>query len=274
MDLGTVIGLVLSIGAVLVSVIMEGGHLGALVNPSAALIVFGGTLGATAVSVSLKQLINLPKITMHAFLSRIADPRDAIELLVSLAQKARREGILALEQELDSLEDDFIKRGIQLVVDGSDPDVVRETMETEIAAMQERHKAGAEVYMTMGGFAPTLGIIGTVMGLVHMLGKLSDPGTMGPAIAAAFIATLYGVSSANLIYLPLASKLQLRSKEEAAICEMMLQGILSLQAGGSPRALEDRLRAYLSPDQRQADTAAQTETADQQPESTAAPEGA
>ncbi len=274
MDIGTLIGLVVGIGAVLVSVIMEGGHLGALVNPSAALIVFGGTLGATTVSVSLKQMINLPKITMRAFFTNLVDPNDAIQLLVSLAQKARREGVLSLEHELESLEDDFIRRGIQLVVDGSDPDVVREIMETEIAAMQERHNAGAQVYMTMGGFAPTLGIIGTVMGLIHMLGKLSDPGTMGPAIAAAFTATLYGVASANLVYLPLASKLQLRSKEESTIREMILEGILSLQAGGSPRALEDRLKAYLSPAERRADTTARSETPDQQPESAAAPEGA
>jgi len=261
MDIGTLIGLVVGIGAVLVSVIMEGGHLGALVNPSAALIVFGGTLGATTVSVSLKQMINLPKITMRAFFTNLVDPNDAIQLLVSLAQKARREGVLSLEHELESLEDDFIRRGIQLVVDGSDPDVVREIMETEIAAMQERHNAGAQVYMTMGGFAPTLGIIGTVMGLIHMLG-------------AAFTATLYGVASANLVYLPLASKLQLRSKEESTIREMILEGILSLQAGGSPRALEDRLKAYLSPAERRADTTARSETPDQQPESAAAPEGA
>jgi len=272
-DLATILGLVLGIGAVLVSVIMEGGHLSSLVNPSAAVIVFVGTFGATMASVSLKQITGLPKVTMQAFISRLPDPRAGIELLVDLAQKARREGVLSLERELQSMDDEFIRKGIQLVVDGSDPEVVRETMETEIAAMQERHSDGAGVFKTMGGFAPTLGIIGTVMGLIHMLGQLSEPGSMGPAIAAAFIATLYGVSSANLVYLPLAAKLQARSKAETLIREMVLEGILSLQAGGSPRALEDRLKAYLSPAERRAadDEAARAKQA--QP-SESVPEGA
>ena len=253
MDLATILGLVVGIGAVLISVIMEGGQLSSLLNPSAAVIVFIGTLGATMASVSLKQMTNLPKVTMQAFFCRLPDPKRAIELLVRLAHKARREGVLSLERELQSVEDEFIRKGVQLVVDGSDPDVVRETMETEIAAMETRHKAGAEVYTTMGGFAPTLGIIGTVMGLIHMLGKLDEPGKMGPAIAAAFIATLYGVASANLIYLPLGNKLQARSKAEVLIREMVLEGVLNLQAGGSPRALEERLNAYLSPAERRAE---------------------
>jgi chemotaxis protein MotA len=251
-DLATIIGLVLGVGAVLMSVVIEGGHLSSLVNLSAAVIVFGGTLGATMASSPLERLIALPKVIMQAFFNRLPHPSTAIQTLIKLAHKARRDGVLSLERELESIHDDFLRQGIQLVVDGSDPEVVHDTLATQTAAMAARHRAAAEVFTTMGGFAPTLGIIGTVMGLVHMLGKLTEPGNMGPAIAAAFIATLYGVASANLVFLPLAGKLQARSKAELALRDMVLEGILSIQAGQSPRTLEDRLRAHLSPAQRRA----------------------
>jgi|YNPNPStandDraft_1061719.scaffolds.fasta_scaffold01612_7 chemotaxis protein MotA len=250
MDLATVIGLFLAWGAFLGSVLMEGTHITALLNIPAAVLVIGGTMGATIFSYPLEQLKKIPLLVKKALFAEPVDMVGTVNTIINLARKARREGILVLEQETRTLENRFLSTGIQLVVDGLPPEAVRETLENEIAALQERHKAGESIFMSMGGYSPTLGVIGTVAGLVHMLSNLSDPGKMGPAIANAFIATLYGVSLANLLYLPIANKLKVRSQEEVALYTLMLEGILSIQAGDNPRVVESKIISYLPPKER------------------------
>jgi chemotaxis protein MotA len=247
MDLATIIGLVLAWGAFFASVIMEGGSLAAFMNPSALVLVFGGTFGATVASFPLSELKKLPTILKIAFAGHDTDIGSVITQLVKFAERARREGLLALEEEQRNITDEFLKKGVGLAVDGTDPELVRTILETEISFLAERHEVGANIFATMGGFAPTLGVIGTVAGLVHMLSNLSDPSSMGPSIAAAFIATLMGVSSANLIFLPLANKLKSRSKHEVMGREIMMEGILSIQAGDNPRVVEEKLKAFMSP---------------------------
>ncbi len=247
MDLATLIGLILAWGAFLGSILIEGGDLSALLNPSAALLVFGGTLGASMICFPLSTVTSLPGIVKNAFLSKKEDVGHLIKTLVGYAEKARREGLLALEDEVQKMDDPFLKKGIQLAIDGTDPELVREIMETDIQFLGTRHHEGANLFGTMGGFAPTLGVIGTVSGLVHMLANLSDPGSMGPSIAAAFIATLYGVCSANLLFLPLGNKLKAISHEEVLVREIIMEGILAIQAGDNPRIVEEKLKAFLSP---------------------------
>ena len=171
-------------------------------------------------------------------------------MMVRFAERARREGLLVLEEEARRIDDDFLQRGMRLAIDGTDPEMVREILSTEIHFLQARHKVGENIFTTLGGFAPTLGIIGTVMGLIHMLANLSDPAKMGPLIAGAFIATLYGVSSANLIFLPIGNKLKARSAEEVIVREVMVEGILSIQTGDNPRIVEEKLKAFLAPKMR------------------------
>jgi chemotaxis protein MotA len=247
MDLATIIGLVLAWGAFFGSIAMEGGDLKALLNPSAALLVFGGTTGASMIGFPLSTLTGLPAVIKHAFLGKETDVTQVIKMLVGFAEKARREGLLALEEEAREVDDPFLRKGIQLAIDGTDPELVREILETDIHHLGTRHQQGAAFFATMGGFAPTLGVIGTVSGLVHMLANLSDPGSMGPSIAAAFIATLYGVSTANLIFLPLANKLKHASAAETNAREIVMEGILSIQGGDNPRIVEEKLKSFLAP---------------------------
>ncbi|HEY3282811.1 MAG TPA: flagellar motor protein [Armatimonadota bacterium] len=252
MDLATILGLLLGWGAFLGSILMEGGSIGGLINIPAFILVVGGTLGATVISYPLSAMTSLPLILKNAFIGASYDTTKLVMTVVDLAKKARREGILVLEDEARKIDNVFLRTGIQLVVDGVPSEAVREILETEVVAMQERHKVGESIMSAMGGFGPTLGVIGTVSGLVHMLHNLSDPGKMGPAIAGAFIATLYGVCTANLIYLPIAGKLKCRSAEEVAYCVLVIEGILSIQAGDNPRIVESKMRAFLGPKQREA----------------------
>jgi chemotaxis protein MotA len=252
MDLATLSGLLIAWGALMGSLLMEGSDPRALINVPAALLVFGGTLGAATISFRLNQIMGLPDILKKAFSTKEQDLPAAIALLVGFAERARRDGLLSLEDAAMHSDDEFLKRGIRLVVDGTDPEMVREILSTEIHFLQTRHKVGESIFNTMGGFAPTLGIIGTVMGLIRMLANLSDPGKMGPLISGAFIATLYGVSSANLIFLPIGNKLKSRTAEEVLVREVMIEGILAIQAGDNPRIVEDKLKAFLAPKLRHA----------------------
>lgn len=251
MDTATVLGLLLAWGALIGSVLIEGGDLRGLVNISAAVLVFGGTAGAAVIGCKMKNVLSLPSVLRAAFLSGDTDPSDVIQEMVGYADKARREGLLALEATANRVEDDFVRRGLILVVDGADPQIIRDILRTEVENLETRHMAGSALLNSMGGFAPTLGIIGTVMGLVNMLANLSTPSKMGPMIASAFTATLYGVCSANLVFLPLANKLKVRSREEVLIREIQAEGLLSVQAGDNPRIVEQRLKAYLSPRSRE-----------------------
>ena len=250
MDLATVLGLTLAWGALLVCLGLEGGSLKDLFNLPALVLVIFGTFGATVVGSSIKTITSLSTILRNAMVRQTLDPAELIGLMVGFARTARLEGVLALEEAASRIDNKFLRKGVELVVDGTPSVMVREILETEIVGMQERHKVGEMFFSTMGGFSPTLGIIGTVMGLISMLAKLNEPGKMGHAIAAAFTATLYGVALANLAYLPLAAKLKSRTAEEVVACEMIIEGILSIQAGDNPRIVETRMSAYLPPEMR------------------------
>jgi chemotaxis protein MotA len=252
MDLASVIGIVLALGAIFGSMIMEGGNPAALLHPGPMLLVFGGTIGVTMIGYTMKDVTGLAKVVLKAYMpGPPPETGETIAQMVSFADKARRDGLLALEEEAKNIEDPFLKRGIQMAIDGTDPEVVRDVMETEVAAIKERHKVGAKFFADMGAFAPTLGIIGTVLGLVHMLENLSDPSSMGPLIAAAFIATLWGVMSANVFFLPISNKLKRASTEEVAFKELVLEGVLSIQAGSNPRAVAEKLKSFLPPKERE-----------------------
>jgi len=245
----TIIGLVVGIGACLGSVVLEGGHLSALVNIPAAIIVFGGTFGATIVCYRLGDILQLPRVLRHAFFAARRDPVAEIRTIVEMARLARRDGFLGLEKGVESLRrhSPFLAKALQMVADGTAPETVTEVLETELYQLEQRHARGAGVMTTMGGLAPTLGVTGTVMGLVHMMGKVDDPSSMGPAIASAFLATLYGVASANLVFLPLGNKLRLLSKQEQFICEIVIEGVRAIQRGESPILVAEGLKAFIVP---------------------------
>lgn len=256
MDLATIIGLILGWGGLALGVILEGkfapkgfaGGFSAYFNPAALVIIIFGTFGATIISFSLKQSKDFLRITLQAFKSKAIDAGSVISTLVSFAEKARREGLLVLEDDAAKLQDPFLKKGIQLVVDGTDMELVRNILETELAFLEERHKIGEGIFMSLGGFAPTLGIIGTVMGLVHVIGAgIENTEKLAAGIAVAFLATFYGISFANLIFLPIANKLKMNSAAEILLREVMIEGILSIQAGDNPRIVEEKLKAFLPP---------------------------
>jgi chemotaxis protein MotA len=252
MDIASGAGIGLAFVAVLLSMVMEGGNPASLVShPAPIILVIGGTLGATMAGYDLKDVTGIAKVAMKAFMpGPPIEPAESIETVVHFADRARRDGLLALEEEAKDIEDPFLRKGLQLAIDGTDPDIVRDVLETEITALKERHKVGAKFFADMGAFAPTLGIIGTVLGLVHMLENLEDPSSMGPLIAAAFVATLWGVMTANLIYLPISNKLKRASSAEVAYKELIVEGVLAIQAGANPRTVTEKLKSYLPPAQR------------------------
>lgn len=252
MEVATIIGLALGWGALLAANSMEGGSLGALWQISAFLIVIGGTFGATLIAFPLKDVLSLPKLIALTFQANPFETTSLIPKMVGYAEKARREGLLALEAELAEANDEFLQKGMQMVADGIDQHTVRDMLETELSFIASRHAAAFGILESMGGFAPTMGIIGTVMGLIQVLGNLSDPSRLGGAIATAFVATLYGVWTANLLWLPMGSKLKRLSEQEILVREMMLAGILAIQAGDNPQIVEEKLKSYLSPTTRKA----------------------
>lgn len=251
MKASTAIGIGAACGGLLLGALMEGSAIGAFLNLAAALIVFGGTFGATLASTSLESVKRIPALYRKAMSSEKPDLGGRVALLVSLADRARREGLLALEGEIDELDDDFTRKGLQLVVDGTEPELILQVMENEIDGDSGRNAADRAVFEKAGGFAPTMGIIGTVMGLVHVLENLDAPSTLGPAISGAFIATLYGVASANVVFLPVASRLRHIGDAETALRELTIEGLLAIQAGDNPRIVADKLQAFVPPEERQ-----------------------
>lgn len=251
MDLSSIIGLVLGFSMLLAAYVIEGGSLSALLQPTAAMIVFGGTIGAVLTSFTLSDVKQVGKLFQIVFREKKYEVNELITILCSFAEKARREGLLSLERETANIDDEFLRQGIQLVVDGTDPALVRDILETQIEFTDQRHKIGADIFESAGGFSPTMGIIGTVLGLVMVLGNLTNPDELGPSIAVAFIATLYGVAFANLAWLPIGHKLKLKSKQERFMKEIALEGVLSIQAGDNPSIVREKLRAFLSATVRQ-----------------------
>lgn len=260
MDLATVIGLALGIGAVLVSALLEGTNPMSLFNLPACVLILGGTLGTSATGAPLAAVLQLPRFLRTAVMSGQHDFVGRIQEIIDLAQKSRREGLLALEQVAQTITDPFLRRGLPLVVDGGEAETVRAVLETEIAQWEQKERTGEALFTAMGGYAPTVGIIGTVLGLIHALGQMDDPKKMGHAIAGAFLATLYGVAIANLVLLPIGTKLKLRTEESKLLYEISLEGLMAIQAGENPRVIEQKLGAYLNEAQRAALTAAMAET--------------
>jgi chemotaxis protein MotA len=250
MDLTTVFGLVLGLGAVLISFLMEGGHISALFQAPAMILVIFGTFGAATITTSYTQLLTIPKLMKVVFLEKKLNPQELIDVIFDLAQKSRKNGLLSLEKELGHVKDSFLKKAIQLAVDGFETNKIREILEIEVAYIEERHKVGAVFFQKLGGFSPTLGIIGTVLGLIHALSRLDNSQNMAASIASAFIATLWGVALANLIYLPIADKLKLKHQDEALYLEIISEGVISLAMGDNPRVIKMKLLSFLLPDRR------------------------
>jgi len=249
MDITTIAGLLISICSLIFAFILEGGSIGLLLGLSAAIIVFGGTIGATIISFPLRDILKIPSLLITAFKNQPEDYDDIITYIVALAQKARSDGLLSLEAEItsDNMKkyDPLMAETIEMIVDGINPNLVKDTMENRIYILEKEDKKNASIFEAAGGYAPTMGIIGTVMGLVHVLGNLSDPESLGPSIAVAFIATLYGVSSANLLWLPIAQKLKSKYDDQKLAREMILEGCLSIQEGENPKFIERKLRTFL-----------------------------
>ncbi|GAB6060756.1 motility protein A [Desulfonatronum parangueonense] len=249
MDLATIIGVVLSFGLV-VSAIMMGSSLFVFVSIPSALIVIGGTLGATLIHYPLSNILGVLGVVKNAFFTRLVKPSDTIAQFLEYAGRARKEGILSLEPLLKDIDDDYLRKAMQLTVDGVEPQVIQEIMQTEVAYLQERHETGADIFAAMGMYAPALGMIGTVIGLVQMLQSMDDPSAIGPAMAVALITTFYGAVLANLVFNPLSGKLKTRSKEEVLLRELTLEGILSISRGENPRIIEEKLNGFLPPKMR------------------------
>jgi chemotaxis protein MotA len=253
MKAATGIGIAVAAVGILLSAMMDGTSPAAFMNMPALIIIIAGTAGATMASVGMDGMKKIPALYKTVISAEPPDVQGRVTLLVSLAEQARREGLLALDAQIAEIEDGFTKKGLQLVVDGTDPELVRAILDAEIDGMAARHHAGVLPFEKAGGFAPTIGIIGTVMGLVHVLQNLSAPATLGPSISSAFIATLMGVASANVVYLPVANRLKSMSAAEVELRTLTLEGILSVQAGDNPRVVADKLTSFVPPAERSGD---------------------
>ncbi|MDD2337934.1 MAG: flagellar motor protein [Geobacteraceae bacterium] len=245
MDISTIIGIILAIGAILGGQIMEGGHVSALIQPTAALIVLGGTFGAAFVSFPLSTIKQALKDSKRVFFNSSEDNEAIIKEMINYAAKARRNGLISLEQEAQTAKDRFTRKGISLVVDGIDPQKLQDTMETELETYEEHAKGSAEFFEAAGGYAPTIGIIGAVLGLIHVMNNLADTSKLGAGIAVAFVATIYGLMTANIFCLPFATKLKHRIKDELLQKRMIIEGLTAIQNGENPHYIEQKLRSFL-----------------------------
>lgn len=251
MDIATLGGLILGIGAILVAFLIEGGQLNALFHLPALLIVVLGALGAATVTTSMRTLASIPRLLKIAFSPEKYDLVGLIDKIVELAEKARREGILGLERNYEQAENPFYKKAIQHVIDGTEVTQLRNILETDMVYTGERHKTGILFFQKLGGFSPTMGIIGTVLGLIHALSQVDEPSRIAGAIAGAFIATLWGIALANLCYLPISDKLRFRHQQEAKSHELILEGMVSIQSGESPRYIRNKLLSFITPQRRE-----------------------
>jgi chemotaxis protein MotA len=245
MDRATIIGVALGFGAIIGSNILEGGSPTALLLLPPILLVFGGTIGATLAGGTMADAKKAVSSLKRAVTWKQTSNSELVPVVVSLADKARREGLLMLEGAVKDVDDEFLKRGVGLAVDGTDPEELREILEAELYAKKLEDKHSAKFFNAMGGYAPTIGIIGTVMGLVHVLENLSEPESLGHLIAAAFLATLWGVMSANLMWLPIGARLTRIGELEASRMELVIEGVMAIQAGSNPRVVAQRLRSLL-----------------------------
>lgn len=248
MDIATLVGVVVALIIVFVVQILEGGSPTSILLIPSMLLVFGGAFCAAMAGGVLKDALGAGAGLKKAFLPKVTPPAELVDSIVVLAERARREGLLALEDAAKTVEHPFLKRGLQLAIDGTDPEELHDILHAEVAAKKKADKSGSKIFENMGGYAPTIGIIGTVMGLVHVLENLDKPEALGHSIAAAFVATLWGVLSANVIFLPIAERLKRLSGIEAEEMELAIEGVLAIQAGSNPRLVAQKLRSLLPPD--------------------------
>lgn len=245
LDALSVAGLLLGVGAILLGQHLEGGHLSSLVNGPAILIVLGGCVGAVMLQSPMAVFMRALQIVTWTARPPVQAVSEVIEKIVSWSQVARREGLLGLEGVAEAEPDPFAQKGLQLLVDGNEPDTIRATMEVEIGAREQRDMAAAKVFDSMGGYSPTIGIIGAVLGLIHVMGNLADPSQLGAGIATAFVATIYGVGLANLVFLPVGNKLKSHVRDQSQYREMLVEGIIAIAEGENPMNIELRLRGYM-----------------------------
>jgi chemotaxis protein MotA len=245
LDKASLIGIILALGGILAGLLLEGGNMSQVLQPTAAIIVFGGTLGAVMLQFPLAILLLAFRQLGSVFINPQRDPQTIINQLVQYAQMARREGIVSLDAELPQIEDSFLKRSLMLAVDGTEPQELRKMMELELDNQAEYEEQVPQVFESAGGFAPTIGIIGAVLGLIQTMQHLDKIDEVGKGIAVAFVATIYGVGSANLLYLPMAGKMKIRIRDEQIMREMQLEGVASILEGMNPRMLETKLLGFL-----------------------------
>lgn len=246
MDIISIAGLTLGISAIVLGQLLEGGHLGSLFQPTAFFIVIGGTLGAIMLQSPISVFVAGMRMVRWVFLPPNVAPQALIENVAHWSHVARKEGLLALEAQISNVDDPFFRKGLQLLVDGAEPDRLREVLEVEISTQEASLKQAARVWESAGGYSPTIGIIGAVMGLIHVMENLSDPAKLGGGIAVAFVATIYGVAAANLVFLPIAKKLMANITRVITVREMLVDGLVGIANGDNPRIIESRLQGYLT----------------------------
>ncbi len=249
-DFLTAVGIIVGVGLVLMGIIVQDGELGAFMDPAGMMITLGGTFGATLVSFRQGEIKTVVQVTKNVFFQKEQSIIDLHDRFTDLAQKARREGLLVLEDELDEIEDPFFRNGLQMVIDGFEPDNIRSILNAELTSMEARHEQGQKLFSTMGTFSPAFGMIGTLIGLIMMLAELDDPDAIGPGMSVALLTTFYGVFLANLVFIPISNKLALHSEEESRMKEIIIEALLALQSGINPRLLKEQIKSYFSPQEK------------------------
>lgn len=261
MDIATIAGIVLALGFIFMGILVEGADVTSVFLAAPMILVIGGTLGAGLASSTFKDVLHAIRTLPHWMTFKKPDPTVTIDTVVSLADRARREGLLSLEEAAREVEDEFLRDGLQAAIDGTDPDDLRDMLEARIWSKRSEDRTSAKYFNTMGGYAPTIGIIGTVVSLVHVLENLAKPEELGHMIGAAFVATLWGLLSANLIWLPIGARINRCSELEAAHMELTVEGLLAIQAGANPRLVGQRLRSLVPPSDNKDAEAAQSRRA-------------
>jgi chemotaxis protein MotA len=245
LDIATIVGIVLALGSIIGGQALEGGHLGSIIQATAFVIVMGGTIGAVCIQHPLSVVLKGVSLLGLTIKDPKHDNKGTITTIIDLANVSRKQGLLALEGRLKDIHDPFFRKGVQLIVDGTDPKVVHEVMEIDVECQEEEGIKAAKVWEAAGGYSPTIGIIGAVLGLIHVMENLADPSKLGSGIAVAFVATVYGVGAANLLFLPLAGKMKFKLREESASRMMIIMGLVGLAQGENPRLLQEKLEGYL-----------------------------
>ena len=246
MDIISIIGITLGLAAILIGQALEGGSIGSLMQFTAFMIVIGGTLGAVMLQSNMRVFLDGLSMLRWVIQPPVITPRKTLETILEWSHLARRGGLLALEPLIEQQTDLFHRRGLQLLVDGAEPEVLRETLEVDLQAYETHHTEAAKIWLAAGGYSPTIGILGAVMGLIHVMENLSDPSKLGSGIAVAFVATIYGVGGANLFYLPIAGKLRYWVGRQVINKELFIQGMVAIANGENPRIIEAKLQGYLA----------------------------